>query len=62
MIHTTEDENFNEEDYKKLFEFKLKTKGNSRVDETTSSSEDSDDAIGEDGMQESIYKKRKFYT
>jgi len=46
---------------KKLFEYKLKSKNKSEV-QTTSSSEEEDDRIGEDGMQESIYKKRKFYT
>jgi len=63
LIHAKEDENFNEEDYKKLFEYKLKSKNKSEVQTTSSSEEeDDDDRIGEDGMQESIYKKRKFYT
>jgi hypothetical protein len=58
MTHAKEDENFNEEDYKKLFEYKLKSKDI----QTQSSSSDDEDRIGEDGMQESIYKKRKYYT
>ena len=48
MIHTKEDEDFNEEDYKKMFEFRLKAKDLSRQESFSSS--DNEDAIGEDGM------------
>jgi hypothetical protein len=60
MKEAEDDENFGEADYKKLFEFKLEKK---HFDSDSSESEESvGERIGADGMQESIYKKRKYYT
>jgi hypothetical protein len=55
MKQAKEDEDFGENDYKKLFEFRA----DKRQDE---SDEDEADRIDKDGLQESIYKKRKYYT
>jgi len=58
MKEAADDENFGEGDYKKLFEYRMEKKAK----EGSDSSDSDDDRIGADGMQESVYKKRKYYT
>lgn len=58
--YAKEDENFDEADYKKLFEYKIKKKKDQ--DEQSGSGSEGDKIDDEDQLQESVFKKRKYYT
>jgi len=55
----SEDENFGEEDYAKLFGF---SEEKQKADDSSSESELENRIDQNDGLQESIYKKRIYYT